>query len=146
MTEAYYEKPYWVVDLLPEQVPPDSPGRYFAVEGFYLEPPRYAALRRRFADILLKLYCYYDMEAGGPEDDAFRRDIDPERLYAWITDNKRDLRILLPEERALIALDRDDICITVYDPSPVLLRRIGQLAAAEGLFVWQPPRGEDKNT
>ena len=29
--------PYWIIDILPEQVPKDSPGQYFAVEKYFLE-------------------------------------------------------------------------------------------------------------
>ena len=30
------QAPYWIVDILPEQVPADGPGQYFAVERYYL--------------------------------------------------------------------------------------------------------------
>jgi hypothetical protein len=61
MLESYLEKPYWVVDFLPKQVPENGGGRFFSVEQYYLEPTRYAILREHFSDILLKLYCYYDL-------------------------------------------------------------------------------------
>ncbi|MCR5310024.1 MAG: hypothetical protein K6E32_01250 [Lachnospiraceae bacterium] len=31
------EKPYWILDILPKQVPKDSPGQYFAIEDFFLK-------------------------------------------------------------------------------------------------------------
>ena len=60
MLDAWFDLPYWVVDILPEQVPGGSRGQYFAVEQFYLQPTRMADLHRRFADMLLKLNCYDD--------------------------------------------------------------------------------------
>ena len=59
--EELLEKPYQVIDILPERVPEEAPGRYFAVERYYLEPARFMDIRKRFADIILKLYCYYDL-------------------------------------------------------------------------------------
>ena len=48
------EGPCWIADVLPEQVPGDSDGQYFAVERYYLQPDRLCTLRRRFAAILLR--------------------------------------------------------------------------------------------
>ena len=59
--EKLLEKPYQVIDILPERVPEEAPGRYFAVERYYLEPARFTDIRKRFADIVIKLYCYYDL-------------------------------------------------------------------------------------
>ena len=61
MIDIFFDKEYWVVDFLPKQVPENGGGRFFSVEDYYLEPTRYAVLREHFSDILLKLYCYYDM-------------------------------------------------------------------------------------
>ena len=55
------EGPYWIVDILPEQVSEDAPGQYFKVERYYLQPERIRVLRRKFAEILLRLNCYFDM-------------------------------------------------------------------------------------
>ena len=60
--EPYFERPYWVVDILPVQVPAHSPGQYFAVEEYYLQEPRLSALRRKYLELLLKLNCYFDVE------------------------------------------------------------------------------------
>ena len=38
--EELLEKPYWIVDILPEQVKQDSPGQYFAVEKYFLTGSR----------------------------------------------------------------------------------------------------------
>ena len=82
MIDDYFERPYWIVDILPFQVPADSPGQYFAVEEYYLQKPRWQTLRRKYLEILLKLNCYYDMEVtadpGGDGDPV--GDIDPD---AW---------------------------------------------------------------
>ena len=35
--EELLQTPYWIIDILPKQVPKDSPGQYFAVEDFFLK-------------------------------------------------------------------------------------------------------------
>ena len=60
MIEELLNKPYWVIDILPEQVPEGGAGQYFAVERYWQQSPAFAEIRRRFAGILLKLNCYSD--------------------------------------------------------------------------------------
>lgn len=140
MIEELLQKPCWVIDFLPWQVPADSAGQFFAVERFYLQEQRQAALRRSFAEILLKVNCYFDMQVCEPEEESWERNTAPERLFSWIAENKKDLCILLPEEKAMFTLNRDELCMAVYQPSDRLLRLLDRLATAAGLFLWQPPR------
>ncbi len=138
MTERLLNKPYWVIDFLPEQVPEGSAGQYFAVENYYLQPSRLAEIHRRFTDILLKLNCYYDYQVWLPGADRYADNPPPEELAAWIRTERKDLLIVLPGEEALITLNHDDLYMTVYNPSGTLRKRIGCLTAAEGLFFRQP--------
>ena len=140
MIETLLNRPYWVIDLLPEQVPAERPGPFFAAERFFLSEEYQPALRRRFAEILLMLSCYDDLEIGALDSGRLERNPAPEDLYRRVTQNRQDLCVLLPGENALITLNRDELCMTVYNPPEKLLRRIERLAAAEGLFVWQPPQ------
>ena len=41
------ETPYWIIDILPKQVPMDSPGQYFAVEEYYLSKKQIAEVKNR---------------------------------------------------------------------------------------------------
>lgn len=142
MIEELLQAPYWVIDFLPEQVPNGSAGQFFAVERFCLQAPRQAVLRRRFAEILLKLNCYCNFRVCAPEAEDWETDPVPERLYSRITENKEDLCILLPDENVLLTVNRDELCMAVYNPSEKLLKLLDRLAMAEGLFLWQPPREE----
>ena len=135
MMEELLNKPYWVIDFLPRQVPAKGDGQFFAVEEYYLRSP----LRRGFAEILLKLNCYYDIEVCEPETEKWQKNPPPEALFSWIADNEKDLCVLLPAENALITANRDDLYMTVYAPSEELLQLLRSLAAASGLFLWQPP-------
>ena len=160
--EGLIEKPYWVVDILPEQVPAGSPGQYFAVDDYFLKTPQLAVLHRKFAEILLKLNCYFDVSAGRILDDEWTRWPDPERKEE-LPDSGADpdiwtrnpapekladaccsedgiwtLYIYFEAEDTLIGINCDDTDMTVYHPTDRLLDLIRKLAAAEGLFVWQP--------
>ena len=142
--EGLIEKPYWVVDILPEQVPAGSPGQYFAMDDYFLKMPQLAVLHRKFAEILLKLNCYYEARVCEPETEKWQVNPPPERLFAWIADNEKDLCVLLPAEDTLITVNRDDLYMTVYGPSRDVLELLRPLSAAAGLFLWQPPQeGEE---
>ena len=134
------EKPYWVVDILPEQVPKDSPGQYFAVERYYLHPERLARLRRGFAEILLRLNCYDDMEVTFDSCESWERNPDPEGFAEHMLrmSGNEFLRAVFPAHEAMIDIEPEDTYMTVYNPTEEVLEIIGSLAGSEGLFVWQP--------
>ena len=134
----YFDKPYYVVDLLPGQAGADRAGRYFAVEKYYLTGTRYMDLRRRFLAVLLKLNCFHDFIVYPGGDLRPVADPDPGALMGWIEDG--DVLIRLPEGDALLALYRNDTHMTLYGPTDALLDMVRTLAASEGLFVWQPPQ------
>ena len=122
--------PCWIIDILPEQVPKDSPGQYFAVEKYYLDPRRMAAVKQKHIDLVLKLNCYRDLSLGedGP------RNPPPERLAEEMRGGY--LAILL--EDSMIVSRPDETWLTVCDPDEKLLELIRSLAAGEGLYLWQP--------
>ena len=138
MSESLMEKPYWVIDILPEQVPEERAERYFAAEKYWLQPPVLADIRRRFTEALLKLNCYFDYQVCFADGDRYVRNPAPELLASRIHAGLEDLCILLPGEDSLITLNHDDLYMTVYNPSGKLLARIGQLVSACGLFLRQP--------
>lgn len=137
MIDDFFNKEYWIVDFLPKQVPEKVGGRFFSVELYYLEPSRYAILREQFSDILLKLYCYYDLRLFVNDDTEGIANPEPELFASHIKDNQSNLCILIGTSEALITLGRDDTNMTVYAPSEDLLDLIRTFAGAVGLFVWK---------
>ncbi len=137
MIDDFFDKEYWVVDFLPKQVPENGGGRFFSVEQYYLEPSRYAVLREQFSDIILKLYCYYDLRLFIGDDTEGLFNPEPEKLADLVKGNHDNLCILIGASDALITLSRDDTCMTVYAPSEDLLELTRALAGAAGLFVWK---------
>ena len=138
------EGPYWIVDILPEQVSADAAGQYFAVERYFLQQPRIVSLRRRFAELLLRLNCYFDMAVSFDSCMSWETNPDPEAFVERVAGLSGNdfLRAVFPQQNAMIDYDRSDTYLTVYDPDAALLDKVRALAAGTGLFVWSPPRKE----
>ena len=114
------EMPYWVVDILPRQVPADSPGQYFAVERHYLEESQFAQVKQRHIDLVLKLNCYFDLAL----DDEQEVNPSPARVVQEM--NRRYVCIRMGD--ALIVSEPDDTCLTFYNPNDEQLALVRQLA------------------
>lgn len=132
--EELLEKPNQVIDILPERVPAETPGRYFAVERYYLEPARYADIRKRFADIVIKLHCYYNLSVLLGDGDEPLVDPEPEQLENWIGSAKQHMCILIGND-SLLVISTDDLYMTFFNADESLTARLELLAKANGLFV-----------
>ena len=138
--EEYLNKPYWVIDILPKQVPADSRGQYFKFEEYYLEHPQIDDIYRKFTNILLKLNCYEDIDVSH-DGDEWMTNPAPHELETALLGSMADKQlfyIILKSADVLITVSGDDTYMTVYNPTEEVLEIIGSLAGSEGLFVWQP--------
>ena len=143
MENVFYllEKPYWVVDILPKQVPKDSAGQYFKVEQYFLK--RRPALCEKFVRVLLKLNCYLDMEVS-EDGESWTLNPAPEALEqeigACMDDGPANamLYVFMKSESTLMVIDRDCTYMTLYNPSETLLELVRELVVPEGLYVWKP--------
>ena len=140
MIEELLNKPYWIIDILPEHVPAYSPGQYSCVEQFYLTEPQKSHLLRCFLNIFLKLNCYVDMRVSCDFGESWVDNPIPDELEAIITkDDNSTVYVLFPESDTLATHDKGDTNMTVFNPDDRLLNFLIKLAGSEGLFVWQPP-------
>ena len=128
--EELLQCPYWIIDILPAQVPSDSPGQYFAVEKYFLQGGRIKEIKQKHIDLILKLNCYRDISIG---DETV---INPSPDLIADEMKKRYLYIMTGE--SMILSEPDDTHLTVFNPDSELLELIGQIASGEGLFVWKP--------
>ena len=142
--DRYLEKPYWVIDILPKQVPADCGGQYFKIEKHFLSQPQMEPLLQKFTNILLKLNCYEDIDVchfvGDPTVAGAEQWVEnpaPEELEMWVKERK-PLFFLMESQDAMISLAGDDTYMTLYNPNVELLELVRSLAASEGLFVWKP--------
>ena len=128
--EELLQSPYWVVDILPSQVPKDSPGQYFAVEAYFLQNKQFAEIKRKHINLILKLNCYRDISIGD------ETEINPMPDHVADEMRKRYLYIMIGE--SMILSEPDDTHLTVFNPDTQLLELIREIASGEDLFVWKP--------
>ena len=141
LIETLLEQPCWVIDLLPARVPAEGAGRFFPVEEWYLDASRAGDLRRRFADVLLKLGCYHDLTVVRDGDDAGVRNPAPADLVAWVMADQGTVNVVVDDGAALVAVQSQVTGMALYGPSPELLDLVRALAGASGLFVWDASTG-----
>ena len=121
------QAPYWIVDILPKQVPKDSPGKYFAVEDYYLTEPRLSAIKQKHINVILKLNCYRSLSLDEEDNPP------PER----IADEMHRRRLCIMVDDSMIVSEPDLTYMTIYDPDENLLGLLKVISGGEGLFVWK---------
>lgn len=124
------QTPYWIIDILPEQVPSESAGQYFAVERYFLSEPQLAALKQKHINVVLKLNCYRDVfideeASANPSPDA-------------IAEAMRKRYVIIRVDDSMIVSEPDDTHMTLFNPGEQLLELVKTISASEGLFVWKP--------
>ena len=120
---------YWIIDILPVQVPKDSPGQYFAVERYFLRRPHIRAIKQKHINVILKLNCYRDLSL----DEEAAVNPPPEVIAEAV--NRRYVCILIDE--SMIVSEPDSTYLTLYNPDEQLLSLVNELSKGEGLFVWK---------
>ena len=81
-TEALLKERFHVLDVLPRQVSAERGAAWFAAERWLLQRPRLEALYARFASVLIRLSCYYDLAVA--DGGAWLDRPEPEELEARI--------------------------------------------------------------
>ena len=144
LADELLEGPYHILDILPKQVPRETGSRYFAVERYFLQPERLRSLRRRFAELLLKLSCYEEMAVSFDNGESWEKDPDPETFADRLVGlaGNRFLRALFPGRRVMIDLEADDTYMTCYGLEADLPELLRKLTEAAGLFLWSPEENE----
>ena len=122
---------YWIIDILPVQVPKDSPGQYFAVERYFLRKPHIRAIKQKHINVILKLNCYRDLSL---DEEAV---VNPPPDVIAEAVNRRYVCILIDE--SMIVSESDSTYLTLYNPDEQLLSLVNELSKGEGLFVWKTP-------
>ena len=131
--EELLNTPYWIIDILPEQVPADSAGQYFAVEKYWRDT-QLSDIKKKHVNMILKLNCYRDISL----DEDRTVSIFPEQIADAVYN--RHVNIMI--DGAMIISEPDDTYLTIYNPDEELLTLLRKLAAGEGMFVWKPDKPE----
>ena len=135
--EELLSKPYWIVDILPKQVPANSGGQYFTIENYFLKSPNVDAIYRKFAGVLLKLNCYVDLAVFKVEDESWVENPAPDNLERLVLERK-PLFVVLKQSQTMLSITGDDHNMTLYGADEETLQLISSIASAEGLSVWKP--------
>ena len=128
--EDLLQSSYWIIDILPSQVPEDSPGQFFSVEEYFLQGDRIEEIKQKHIDLVLKLNCYRDISIS---DETV---VNP--LPKHIADEMKKRYLYIMTGESMILSEPDDTHLTVFNPDSQLLELIRQIASGEGLFVWKP--------
>ena len=126
--EELLHSPYWIIDILPKQVPEGSAGQYFAIEK-YLRETQLSDIKKKHVNLILKLNCYRDISL----DEDKEVNISPEQIADAIY--KRYVNIMVDD--AMIVSEPEDTYLTICNPDEDLLTLIRELASGEGMFVWK---------
>ena len=131
IVESILEKPYWLIDVLPKQVPAGSAGQYFMAERYFLS-------------WLDEMNCYYDLKMSS-DGETWILNASPgdlARRFEESAASHSPLSVLIGSGDALVTFSGDDHYMTLYNPDEELLELVRQCAQAEGLFVWGPKHTE----
>ena len=135
--EHLLTKPYWIIDILPKQVPANSGGQYFTIEKYFLSPPHVDAIYNKFANVLLKLNCYVDIMVFKVNDETWVENPAPDDLEQMVLERK-PLFVVLKQSQAMISVTGEDHNMTVYGADEGTLQFLSTITASEGLYVWKP--------
>ena len=135
--EGLLSKPYWIIDILPKQVPANACGQYFAIEKHFLSPPHVDAIYRQFANVLLKLNCYDDIMVLESKEESWIENPDPDALELMVL-KRKPLFVLLKRSQSMLSITGDDHYMTLYGPNEEALSLISTIAKTEGLSLWKP--------
>lgn len=125
--ECLLEKSFWVVDFLPEQVSAERSKQYFAVEEFCGKGRYINQLYQKFAYLVIKLSCYFDID-GNPSPKIIFESVNGCTTRGYVN-------FLFADEDVLVTLNGGDLYMTVYNPSQRFVRLLQGLVASEGLFL-----------
>ena len=129
------EKPCYIIDFLPQQVPQNSNGQFFKVETYLLNHYEEYGLRSHLIRILLKIMCYYRVsvhwgewiEQPAPAQIA-------EIIDTILSCHSGYMDLLLPEQNVLLQFEWDCLHLSVYNPDAEMCELLSQIAASEGMF------------
>lgn len=138
------ESPYWIIDILPTRVPDNGKGKYFEVEQYYLKHTNVNQIFQKFANVLLKLNCYENVDLL-TQNDGWLFNPAPDTLADHVMkcpDNYHNLIILLKNWDAMITINGDDTYMTAYNLNANSRDMLRDFAVSEGLFLWNPQEKE----
>ncbi len=135
LIETLLEKPCFVIDILPYQVPKQNSDFFFNVEQYFFNTSQLDCIAEKFVHIVLKTLCYFEFSLYS---ENWLEETEPHKIAAHIkgvvTKKKGSFSVLLPKEQVLLKIDGGDLYLTVYNCSGKVEDILKALAISEGFF------------
>lgn len=140
--ELYLKMPYWIIDFIPKQVPAFCFGQYSDIEKYYLEEEQLKRLRKAYAEMMLVLNCYMDMDVQMGA--VWMRNPDPDSFIRIFMNVQRNhlIRILFEQESLMFDYFGCDTYMTVYHQYENCRDLLEKIALAKGVFLFDVPKEE----
>ena len=127
------EKPYYVIDFLPQRVPKNNNGHFFDVEYYLLNNEKRHEMKNKYVNIILKLMCYYPVSVFEYDAGRLIESPSPRVVVDLVRNNESSLGILLGRD-TLFMLEKRCLNVAVYNPDYDMREIISRIVGAEGLF------------
>ena len=141
LRESLLREQYSIIDILPARTPERFAAAYSALEAHCFRDPEADMPYARFLNLIVKLGCYCDIAVCRADEEKWVLSPGPEyfsdALRELAVTRRGGLHFIIDGGKLLVTLDAGDLYMTVYGRSPLIMRRIKQLARSEGLFVWE---------
>ena len=132
------EKPCFIIDFLPRQVPENCDGQFFEVEHYLLNNYERYGLKDKYVRIILKLMCYYRVSVYWGE---WIEQPTSEKVAEIIDEIMRNhsgwMDVLFPDKDALLQFEWDCMNLSIYNPDDEMRELLEQIAWSEGMFFRQ---------
>ena len=136
IVDRLLDAPCYIIDFLPQQVPKDCGGQFFAVEDYLLKHRGRYGMSDRFVRIILKAMCYYPVsvywgdwiEQPTPEQVV-------EIIDAIMENHSGDMNVVLTSKDALVQFGGDCLNMSIYNPDEEIRNLLERIATSEGMFL-----------
>ncbi|MBQ1815775.1 MAG: DUF4298 domain-containing protein [Ruminococcus sp.] len=140
--ERLLEEEYWLIDVLPSQMPESKAEEYFGLEQGFLSSERITGLYQKFAEIMLLLAQVFEAAMHTAPEDVWTERPDDAAIQNALVAHAQggSMILLLPKEHTLVMLNAGDLNMTVFHPTEQILSLLRGAAEEKGLYLWQTPQ------
>ena len=133
--ERLLEKPCYIIDFLPYQVPKACGEQFFKVENYLLNHYDRYGFRDCFIRIVLKIMCYYPVSVlWGKWIDQPEPEQAAEIIDTIMKNHSGDMNMLFTNNDVLLQFGWDCLHISIYNPDEEMCVLLEKLAISEGMF------------
>ena len=135
IVDRLLDAPCYIIEVLPQQVPKDCGGQFFAVEDYLLKHRGRYGMSDRLVRIILKAMCYYPVvvywgdwiEQPTPEQVV-------EIIDTIIENHSGNMNMVFTNKDALVEFGGDCLNMSIYNPDEEMCVLFEKIATSEGMF------------